>query len=63
MCAAWLYFSQYAGTNESALSDVPLGMPEHRGNPSVETGRSNLLIKNHISLGHVLAGPDAYEIE
>src|SRR4030065_1950438 len=39
------------------------GRPKHRDNPSDETGRSNLLIKNHISLGHVLAGPAVFELE
>src|SRR4030067_2522390 len=37
--------------------------PDRRGNPSVETGRSNLLIKNHIAFGYMLAGTDTFEIE
>lgn len=65
MCAARLYFSQHAGTNESSLPETqPCAWQAEASRQSINRNRAlNLLIKNHIAFGYVLAGPDAFEIE
>jgi hypothetical protein len=44
-------------------SNSGMDMPDGRDNFPAVTGRSYFLIKNHITLGLMMAEPDVFEIE